>query len=235
MPNTVLQHVSQLRQPLGRLGGAAVDPRVIRAGGGHVLLSGRWRQQGPSSAIGHIDHTAHDPYALSTPVQLVEKGYFSGVKGAPALISYVAVATAGASNIVFSRKNELLSGATVTDADGNVLGNSVKAGRSVVMQTALSRGLFIPAPVLLLPPLLMAGIRRLRLMPTSPGLKLGVEVRGVHLPYHPFSLFVEGTVEAVLVTRYRSPPSCSAVGRNHRLPRRGSAGRPGHLPLPRQL
>ena len=55
-------------------------------------------------------------------------------------------------------------------------GNSVIAGRSVVMQTALSRGLFIPMPVLLLPPVLMAGLNKLGLVPSNPRLKLGVEV-----------------------------------------------------------
>lgn len=110
-------------------------------------------------------------------MQLVEKGYFAKVRGAPALISYVAVSAAGMSNIVFSRKNELLHGATLTDSDGRAVGHSVIAGRSVVTQTALSRGLFIPMPVLLLPPLLMTGLQRLRLVPANPRLKLGLEVR----------------------------------------------------------
>lgn len=99
------------------------------------------------------------------------------LKGAPpALVSYVAVAAAGASNILLSRQAELREGAQVTDESGRVLGNSVVAGRSVVMQTVLSRGLFIPMPVLLLPHAIMKGIERLRLMPKNPRLKLGLEV-----------------------------------------------------------
>lgn len=59
--------------------------------------------------------------------------YLKGVP--PALVSYVAVAAAGASNILFSRQSELREGAAVTDASGAVYGNSVAAGRSVVLQT----------------------------------------------------------------------------------------------------
>ncbi len=99
------------------------------------------------------------------------------LKGAPpALVSYVAVASAGAANILFSRQSELREGAPVADASGRVHGDSVAAGRSVVLQTVLSRGLFIPMPVLLLPHAIMKGLERLRLVPKHPRLKLGLEV-----------------------------------------------------------
>lgn len=56
-------------------------------------------------------------------------------------------------------------------------GNSITAGRSVVLQTVLSRGMFIPMPVLLLPHAIMQGLARLRMVPKNPRLKLGLEVR----------------------------------------------------------
>lgn len=95
----------------------------------------------------------------------------------PALVSYVAVAAAGCSNIAFSRQKELREGAPVTDETGRVHGNSITAGRSVVLQTVLSRGMFIPMPVLLLPHAIMQGLARLRMVPKNPRLKLGLEVR----------------------------------------------------------
>lgn len=99
------------------------------------------------------------------------------LKGAPpALVSYAAVAAAGAANILLSRQNELREGATVSDDSGKEHGNSVIAGRSVVLQTVLSRGLFVPVPVLLLPHAIMKGLARLRLVPNHPRLKLGLEV-----------------------------------------------------------
>lgn len=95
----------------------------------------------------------------------------------PALVSYLAVAAAGCSNIAFSRQKELREGAPVTDEAGKVQGKSITAGRSVVLQTVLSRGIFIPMPVLILPHAIMQGLARVRMVPKNPRLKLGLEVR----------------------------------------------------------
>ncbi len=94
----------------------------------------------------------------------------------PALFSYIAVSAAGCSNIVFSRQNELREGAPVSDASGKVHGLSVAAGKSVVLQTAVSRGLIFPLPVLLLPHAIMKGLDRLRALPQNPRLRMCVEL-----------------------------------------------------------
>ena len=52
----------------------------------------------------------------------------------------------------------------------------------MVFQTVISRGLCIPMPILLLPPTIMGVLGRLRLVPSNPRLKLGVEVGGVPRP-----------------------------------------------------
>jgi len=94
----------------------------------------------------------------------------------PALFSYFAVSAAGTSNIMFSRQNEMREGAPMTDSTGKYHGQSLIAGKSVVLQTAVSRGLIFPLPVLLLPHAIMKGLEKLSLLPKNPRLRLAVEL-----------------------------------------------------------
>lgn len=97
----------------------------------------------------------------------------------PALFSYIAVSAAGTSNIMFSRQNELREGAPMTDSTGKYHGQSLIAGKSVVLQTAVSRGLIFPLPVLLLPHAIMKGLGKLSLLPKNPRLRLAVELAAI--------------------------------------------------------
>ena len=45
----------------------------------------------------------------------------------------------GASNVAFTRMDEIKSGVKIADADGNVVGISKAAGKQAVMQTVTAR------------------------------------------------------------------------------------------------
>ena len=52
--------------------------------------------------------------------QVAERGLVPGLKSSPALVSYIACAAAGSSNILFSRQSELREGAPICDDSGKV-------------------------------------------------------------------------------------------------------------------
>ncbi|CAD7945762.1 unnamed protein product [Amoebophrya sp. A25] len=76
-------------------------------------------------------------------------------------IPYVAVCTANAANMISTRMEEWRSGVPVFDKNGKELGLSPKAGAEGVWQTLVVRGWCTPLPFLLLPPIVMMGIRPL--------------------------------------------------------------------------
>ena len=57
------------------------------------------------------------------------------------------------------RSSELVDGIEVKDENGNVIGVSKIAARKAVFETALSR-VALPAPILVLPPIIMAGLEK---------------------------------------------------------------------------
>ncbi|KAJ3362613.1 Sideroflexin-5 [Allomyces javanicus] len=69
---------------------------------------------------------------------------------ATVLIPFTAVALAGSANVFLMRQKELREGITVTDEEGNELGQSRVAGRQALSQVALSRVL-TAAPCLVIP------------------------------------------------------------------------------------
>ena len=85
------------------------------------------------------------------------------------LVPYVATVAAGSSNVAFTRVNEMIDGIHVVDARGNDLGVSVKAGRSAVFNTIITRSMFLPVFPLLLPPTIMSLLTRFRVVtPKTP-------------------------------------------------------------------
>ena len=70
-------------------------------------------------------------------------------------VPYLAVITAGSCNVGFTRMDEIQNGIDVSDADGNVLGRSVAAGRVAVFKTVTSRSMFLPIFPLVIPPVVM--------------------------------------------------------------------------------
>lgn len=74
----------------------------------------------------------------------------------PFVVPYMAVASAGAANVYFSRRPELKTGVPVTTLAGDEVGISKEAARQGVTQTILSRSLGLPVPVLILPTMIMS-------------------------------------------------------------------------------
>ncbi|KAK8790882.1 hypothetical protein WA158_005513 [Blastocystis sp. Blastoise] len=79
-------------------------------------------------------------------------------------LPFLAVATAGVSNVLLMRLAEMSKGINVFDEDGNDLGVSIKAGKKAVINTAITR-ICIPIPVLLIPPFINAGLDKMGWMP----------------------------------------------------------------------
>eukprot|EP00475_Leptophrys_vorax_P035639 TRINITY_DN5897_c0_g1_i1.p1 TRINITY_DN5897_c0_g1~~TRINITY_DN5897_c0_g1_i1.p1 ORF type:complete len:323 (-),score=90.04 TRINITY_DN5897_c0_g1_i1:21-989(-) len=77
-------------------------------------------------------------------------------------VPFLAVASAGALNVILMRYNEIENGIQVKDLQGNVVGSSKAAGKAAIAQVALTR-VILPIPVLLLPPVFM------RMVPLSLG------------------------------------------------------------------
>jgi len=73
-------------------------------------------------------------------------------------VPYFAVISAGTCNVGFTRMDEIQNGIFVADADGQVVGRSVAAGRQAVIQTVTTRSWFIPFFSLCGPPLIMRAI-----------------------------------------------------------------------------
>jgi len=96
----------------------------------------------------------------------ISVGLSTLIKATPALQSfgilapYCAVVSAGASNVTFTRIDEIRSGVKIADKDGNVVGISKSAGQQAVMQTVLTRNCGLPVLPIIIPSVIlkMAGI-----------------------------------------------------------------------------
>lgn len=75
------------------------------------------------------------------------------------LVPFAAVAGANCINIPFMRMNEIENGIPVTDADGNVLGNSSAAAKSAIVQVVLSR-VAMATPGMVIPPIIMVQLEK---------------------------------------------------------------------------
>lgn len=93
-----------------------------------------------------------------------------------AIIPCVASTAASVSNLTLTRSSEIANGVPVTDGEGEVRGLSQKAGASGVLQSAISRGGVFNVIVFLFPPLVMSGLRRMKMVPASKRLALFLEM-----------------------------------------------------------
>ena len=69
----------------------------------------------------------------------------------PWLISTFAVMAAGSANVAFTRSREITEGVDVMNRKGEVVGQSKIAGKYAVGYTVLSRSIFLPIPIMVLP------------------------------------------------------------------------------------
>ncbi|CAM9426992.1 unnamed protein product [Ectocarpus fasciculatus] len=89
-------------------------------------------------------------------------------------LPFLAVAGAGASNVLLMRRNELTTGVDVFDDEGKDLGKSVEAGKMGLMKCAAARVIW-NVPVMMFPPIIMSRLERLRLVSSSPRLRMACE------------------------------------------------------------
>ena len=68
-------------------------------------------------------------------------------------------ATANTLNAMLMRNHELREGIVVVDEEGREVGTSVVAARRAVSETAVTRAV-LPAPVFLIPPIIMAQLEK---------------------------------------------------------------------------
>jgi len=181
----------------------------------------QWLNQTHNALVNYYNRNASVPQ----PTSLYVTGYFGAVasavtvagglgefisrtkKIAPAtkavvqkFIPYPAVATANTCNIFLMRRSELSSGISIMGDKGQHLGNSTEAAKKALMETALTR-IILPAPILVLPPIIMGFIEKTVLFKRYPRTRLPVHATvvtaafGLALPLA-ISLFPQnGTID----------------------------------------
>jgi len=97
------------------------------------------------------------------------------------VVPLIATAAANCSNIGFTRASEITDGAPVYDEHNNTHGISTVAGTQGVVQTALTRCVLVPASCLLLPPMAMSALGKMKLLPNSNKLKMLLEIGIIYL------------------------------------------------------
>ncbi|KAK3758994.1 hypothetical protein RRG08_005620 [Elysia crispata] len=89
------------------------------------------------------------------------------------LVPFPATATASTCNVLLMRNNELSEGIEVLDKQGNVVGTSQVAAKKALKETAVTR-MFLPAPILLVPPMVMSFLEKRRFLIRNPRLHLPI-------------------------------------------------------------
>lgn len=86
-------------------------------------------------------------------------------------VPFPAVATASVSNVVLMRNSELSEGINVLDKNGKVVGTSKIAAEKALKETALTRA-FLPAPILVIPPIIMTALEKTKWLKRNPRMHL---------------------------------------------------------------
>ena len=90
-------------------------------------------------------------------------------------VPFPAVAVASVSNVVLMRHSELFTGIEVSDSQDNVVGVSKVAAGKALKEVAATRA-FLPAPILIIPPVLMTLLERSKSFRKYPKLSLPAQV-----------------------------------------------------------
>ncbi|XP_062512419.1 sideroflexin-5-like isoform X2 [Corticium candelabrum] len=98
-------------------------------------------------------------------------------------IPFPAVSLASTCNLVLMRYHEVFQGIEVMDGQGKAVGLSKAAARKALGETAFTRAV-LPAPVLLLTPLIMTTLHRTRLLRRYPKLDLPFHAVAVGLSFY---------------------------------------------------
>ncbi|KAK2180012.1 hypothetical protein NP493_462g01026 [Ridgeia piscesae] len=86
-------------------------------------------------------------------------------------VPFPAVATASTCNVVLMRNSELSEGIDVYDKADKVVGTSKVAAKKALIETAVTR-MVLPAPILIIPPVIMTMIEKTSLLKRRPKLHL---------------------------------------------------------------
>ncbi|KAI0214459.1 Sideroflexin-5, partial [Lamellibrachia satsuma] len=86
-------------------------------------------------------------------------------------VPFPAVATASTCNVVLMRNSELSEGIDVFDKKNNSVGTSKVAAKKALIETAITR-MVLPAPILIIPPVIMTMIEKTSLLKRRPKLHL---------------------------------------------------------------
>ncbi|KAL3863798.1 hypothetical protein ACJMK2_005532 [Sinanodonta woodiana] len=88
-------------------------------------------------------------------------------------VPFPAVASANICNVLLMRNSELIEGIEVVDQYERVVGTSKIAARRAIKETALTR-VFLPAPLLVIPPIIMTMLEKTKFLKRNPRMHLPV-------------------------------------------------------------
>ncbi|BFY97893.1 hypothetical protein BsWGS_00933 [Bradybaena similaris] len=154
----------------------------------------QWLNQSHNACVNYANRNATKP----TPVKRFVLGYVGAVTAAVSIavglsvvikrasrfgdktklliqrfVPFPAVATASTCNVLLMRNSELYEGIEVVDKSSQVVGTSKVAARKALAETALTR-MFLPAPILLIPPVIMSFMEKRRFLMRNPRLHLPI-------------------------------------------------------------
>ncbi|XP_060072870.1 sideroflexin-5-like [Ylistrum balloti] len=154
----------------------------------------QWLNQSHNACVNYANRNATKP----TPTSKFMAGYIGAVSSAVSIavglnqlikkadkfspstktlisrfVPFPAVAAANVCNVLLMRNNELSEGIDVVDSNQKVVGTSKIAAKRAVRETAITR-MFLPAPILMLPPLVMSLVERTRFLKANPKYHLAV-------------------------------------------------------------
>ncbi|KAK6174322.1 hypothetical protein SNE40_017625 [Patella caerulea] len=154
----------------------------------------QWLNQSHNACVNYANRNASKP----TPTSRFIMGYVGAVTSAVSIavglkslikkasrfspatklliqrfVPFPAVATASTCNVILMRNNELSEGIEVVDKDGKVVGTSLIAAKKALKETAITR-MFLPAPILVLPPIIMGLFERTKFLKTYPKMHLPI-------------------------------------------------------------
>lgn len=152
----------------------------------------QWLNQSHNACVNYANRNASKP----TPLHRFIIGYFGAVTSAVSIavglsflikkanrftpatkmliqrfVPFPAVATASTCNVILMRNNELSEGIEVFDANNKNVGTSLVAAKKALFETAITR-MFLPAPILLIPPIVMSFLEKTRFLKQYPRMHL---------------------------------------------------------------
>ncbi|XP_072882975.1 sideroflexin-3 [Hemitrygon akajei] len=149
----------------------------------------QWANQSFNAIVNYTNRSGDAPLTVgqlgtayvsaTTGAVITALGLKSLTKHLPPLLSrfvpFAAVAAANCINIPFMRQRELKYGIPVTDANGNRLGESVKAAQQAIVQVVVSRiGMAIPA--MAIPPIIMNALEKKAFLKRFPVFNAPIQV-----------------------------------------------------------